>query len=212
MIEPTPRARRAMAMAVAWLAAVLAAGCQRDGDVAARGPTTPGGGGQQLHSASGPTAMTITPDVLRTWSEQLCIQPALDFAGALRALGISGSLVEKTSDYSIVEPPLPGTSRVALSLENLGKNKGFLSTIELTLAGAKLTRAELDQRFGASNAPPRVDYDRPHVLIYQVTVPGAPYRCSVQASFTDEPGEASGATAVRLRRDVVKPPPGQAQP
>jgi hypothetical protein len=208
MIAPARCARRWTVLAVA---AALAAGCQRDGDVAARGPTTPGGAGQQLHSG-GPSAMTITPDVLRTWSEQLCTQPALDFAGALRALGISGSLVEKTRDYSIVEPAPPGTSRVGLSLENLGKNKGYLSTVEITLDGARITLGELDQRFGASTMPPRVDYDRPHVVSYQVNVAGAPYRCTVRASFADEPSAASAATQISLRRDVVKPPPGQAQP
>jgi len=155
--------------------------------------------------------MTITPDLLRTWSEQLCTQPALDFAAALRALGLAGSLVEKTRDYSVVEPPPAGTSLVGLSLENLGKNKGYLSTVELTLSGAAITRGELDQKFGAGNALPRVDHDRPHVVSYPVTVPGAPYRCTVQASFADEPAAASAATSVRLRRDVVKPPPGQAQ-
>ena len=155
--------------------------------------------------------MTITPDLLRTWSEQLCTQPALDFAAALRALGLAGSLVEKTRDYSVVEPPPAGTSLVGLSLENLGKNKGYLSTVDLTLSGAAITRGELDQKFGAGNALPRVDHDRPHVVSYPVTVPGAPYRCTVQASFADEPAAASAATSVRLRRDVVKPPPGQAQ-
>jgi hypothetical protein len=211
MIVLGRRGRRLMALGIA-AALAGAAACQRDADVAARASTPPGGGGQQLHSPPRPSAMTITPDVLRTWSEQLCTQPALDFAAALRALGIAGSLVEKTRDYSIVEPPPPGTSRVGLSLENLGKNKGYLSTVELTLAGAAITRGELDQRFGAGKALPRVDHDRPHVVTYPVTVAGAPYRCTVQASFADEPATATAATSVSLRRDVVKPPPpGQAQ-
>src|SRR5215470_8778713 len=105
MIDPAPRPRRWLVLAIA---AAVAGGCQRD-DVAARGPTTPGGGGQQLHSGPGPAAM-ITLDLLRTWSEQLCTLPPLDFAGALQALGIAGSLVSKTRDYSIVDPPPAGTS------------------------------------------------------------------------------------------------------
>jgi hypothetical protein len=150
--------------------------------------------------------MTITADLLRTWSEQLCTLPALDFAAALRALGLTGSLVDKSSDYAIVEPPPAGASRVGLSLENLGKNKGFLGTIELTLDAAKLTRGELDQRFGAGTALPRVDFDRPYAINYRVEIAGAPYRCTVSASFADEPTAASAATQVSLRRDVVRSP------
>src|ERR1043165_3029935 len=97
MFELASRARWPTALGVA---AALAASCQRDGDIAARGPTTPGGGGQQLHSSAEPAAMTITPDLLRTWSEQLCTLPPLDFAGALQALGIAGSLVTKTDRKS----------------------------------------------------------------------------------------------------------------
>jgi hypothetical protein len=42
--------------------------------------------------------VTITPDLLRTWSEQLCILPAVDFAAAVRALGIAGSIVDRSAD------------------------------------------------------------------------------------------------------------------
>lgn len=150
--------------------------------------------------------MTITADLVRTWSEQLCTLPPLDFPGALRALGIAGAIIDKTGDYAIVEPPPPGASRLGLSRENLGKNKGNLGTVEITLGGATLTRAELDQRFGAGNALPRVDFDRPHVVSYRVELPGAPFRCTVSASFAGEPTAASAATQVSFRRDVVKPP------
>lgn len=199
-------ARRARCSIGLVLAAALAAGCQRDGE---RGPTPPGGGGHQLHSGSEPAAMTITPDLLRTWSEQLCTQPALDFAEALRVLGVSGALVSKTRDYSIVEPPPPGTSRLGLTRENLGQNKGKLGEVEVTPAGAAITRGELDQRFGPGSVGARVDFDRPFVVTYRVELPGAPFRCRVLARFPDEPTAASAATEISLMRDVVKPPPGQ---
>jgi hypothetical protein len=217
MTGPAFRARRwtggrALVAAAALSAALGAqtAACQRDGDVGGRGPTPPGAGEHRLHSDAGPAVMTITPDLIRTWSEQLCTQPPLDLAGALRALGITGSLEAKSSDYAIVVPPPAGTSRVGLSLENLGKNKGNLGTVEVTLDGATLTRGELDQRFGAGNALPRVDANRPHVVSYRVEIAGAPFRCTVSASFAGEPNAASAATKISLRRDVVKPPPGQA--
>lgn len=205
MLSPSPRVHWC---AVAALAGLLAAGCQRDPEPGPLAPSAsaPGGDAHRLHSAPGPTAMTITADLVRTWSEQLCTLPALDFPGALQALGIAGSIVDKTRDYAIVEPPPPGTSRLGLSRENLGKNKGNLGTVELTLDGSTLTRGALDQRLGGGNALPRVDFDRPHVVSYRVELPGAPFRCTVSASFAGEPGPASVATQVSFRRDVVKTP------
>lgn len=149
--------------------------------------------------------MTITLDQLRAWSEQLCTLPPVDFPAALAALGIAGSVVSQSADYAIVEPAPAGTSRVGLSAESFGSNKGKLGTLEITPAGAAITRAELDRRFGAGNLLPRVDYDRPYVLGYRVEVAGAGFRCSVFASFAEEPTAASAATRIRLRRDAVTP-------
>jgi hypothetical protein len=157
--------------------------------------------------------MTISLDQIRTWSEQLCTLPALDFPGALGALGLSGSLVVKTRDYSILEPPPAGASRLGLTRENLGKNKGNLGEVEITLAGVKITRADLDARFGAGGVAPRVDFDRPHVVNYDVVIAGAPFRCTVLASFTDEPAATSVATKISLLRSVVRAPaPGPTPP
>ena len=206
MTEPGRRPPWPRVIAVAAVgAAVLAGGCQRDPESRAHGPTPPGGDGHQLHSNPGSSAMTINSDQLRTWSEQLCPLPPVDFAAAIAALGITGSLVAKSSDFSIVEPPPTGASRVGLTLENLGKNRGYLSTLEVTL-DAKVTRGELDQRFGAGNLLPRVDYDRPFAINYRVEVPGAPYRVTVSASFDEEPAAPTAARQISLRRDVVRTP------
>ena len=150
--------------------------------------------------------MTITTETLRTWSEQLCTLPPVDLAAAVTALGLTGSLVGKSDDYAIVEPPPGGATRLGLSRENLGKNKGNLGTLEITLAGTAVTRAELDRRFGAGNLLPRVDYDREYVVSYQVEVAGAGFRCTVFASFAEDPAAASAATKINLRRDVVRSP------
>lgn len=150
--------------------------------------------------------MTITAETLRTWSEQLCTLPPIDFAPALAALDIAGSIVDSSDDYAIVEPPPAGTTRLGLTRENLGKNKGNLGALEVTLAGAALTRAELDRRFGAGSLLARVDFDRDYVLSYRVEVAGAGFRCTVFASFAEEPTAASAATKVSLRRDVVRSP------
>ncbi len=148
--------------------------------------------------------MTITGDQLRTWSEQLCTLPPVDFTAALAALGIAGSLVVKTSDYSIVEPPPAGASRIGLMR---GDNQGKLSSLEVMLDGKALTHAELDRRFGAGQPLPRVDYNRPYVVAYRVEVAGAPFSCAVLASFAEQPTAASVVTKVTLRRDAVGPDP-----
>lgn len=147
--------------------------------------------------------MTITAEQLRTWSEQLCTLPPVDFAGALTALGIAGAIVDASDDYATVEPPPAGATRVGLTRENLGKNKANLGALEVMPAGA-VTRAELDRRFGTGNALPRVDFDRDYVVGYRVEVAGAPFRCAVFASFSEEPTAASAVTKISLRREVVR--------
>jgi hypothetical protein len=182
----------------AWLAiALVVTGCERD----ARTSTPPGEHAQPVQS----NQPMITADELRTWSEQLCTQPALDFDAAVQVLGLTGALVKKSSDYVVLEPPPPGTTRVGLSRENLGKNKGYLGMVELELA-AKLTRAELDRRFGAGNVLPIADVGRGTEVSYEVTVPGAPYRCTVFANFDDATGPNSLAGKISLRRAVVRAP------
>src|SRR5262245_33292769 len=95
-------------------------------------------------SYTGPAiAMMITPDQLRTWSEQLCLLPAVDFFTALAALGITGEVVSKTEDYVVVEPPPDGASRFGLVRENLGRNRGYLGSFEIAFDRVKVTRAQL---------------------------------------------------------------------
>jgi hypothetical protein len=187
------------------MAAVLAGGlgCQREPDPAAPRPVAPGEGEHRVQS-TGPR-MTITADQVRTWSDALCTLPPLDVSAAPAALGLTGALVPQSSDYATLDPAPSGARRLSFGRENLGDNKGHLGTVEVEPAGA-ITRGELDQQFGAGNALPRVDYNRPFVISYRVERPGAGFRCTVLASFADEPTAASAAKKIVLRRDVVKPP------
>jgi len=150
--------------------------------------------------------MTINADQVRIWSEQLCTLPALDFAAAVTALGLAGTIVASSDDYAVVEPPPPGAQRLGLSRENLGDNKGNLASVEVFPEGTAIPKAALDARFGGGNALPRVDFDRPHVVSYRVELAGAPFRVTVNASFADEPGGGGAATKITLRRDVVRAP------
>ena len=123
--------------------------------------------------------------------------------GADGAGGWPGEAAYQPRFTSSQSPPPAGATRVGLTRENLGDNKGRLGAIEVE-PSAPITRAELDARLGAGNALPRVDYNRPFVISYRVERPGAGFRCTVLASFADEPGATTPATKIALRRDVVK--------
>jgi hypothetical protein len=140
-------------------------------------------------------AMTIDADLLRTWSEKLCRMPAGDAAATASALGITGQVAAQ-GDYATVEPPPPGTSKLMLV-----KGEGGIGHLDIMLSGRALTRADLDARFGKGNLLPRVSAGRPYRVAYHVAVAGAPFTCEVIASFTEEPGDATAAAEVVLRRD-----------
>jgi hypothetical protein len=90
-----------------------------------------------------------------------------------------------------IEPPPAGLSYVLL----VG---GTVAHIDVGLDRRVVDRAALDSRFGTGTPLPRVDYDRPYVLAYEVSIAGAPSRCSVFGRFDERPAtaivEASGIT------------------
>jgi hypothetical protein len=90
-----------------------------------------------------------------------------------------------------LEPPPAGLAWVLL----VG---GPVAHLDIGLDRLVVDRADLDSHFGTGRSLPRVDYDRPYVLAYQVSVAGAPARCAVFGRFDDVPTtgnvEASGIT------------------
>lgn len=79
---------------------------------------------------------------------------------------------------------------------------GPVAHLDIGLHRRVIDRAALDSRFGTGRPVPRVDYDRPYVLAYDVSVAGAPSRCSVFGRFDDEPTTGSvEASGVTLRID-----------
>lgn len=160
-------------------------------------PNTPGAPvrppADAIHSEPRP-AMTISADDLKTWSEHLA-RAAGGPAETVAALGLSGELTRRASQWELTPPP-PGTKRVTLV-----EGEGGIEYLELQLA-APLTRGALDARLGAGRLLPRTGPGRPYKVAYHVEVPGAPFTCEVIAAFADEPTTPEAAAqGVVLRRD-----------
>ena len=142
--------------------------------------------------------MTITIELLRTWSERICNLSADDVTEVARALGLEGKLVEGGGDPVRIEPPPAGARQL-----ELGRLQGAFARVGVVL-DSKLTRVDFDRAFGEGRLLPRVGAGRPYVVAYHVEVPGAPFTCEVLAkiaNFDDEPHAGSVVTEVGLRRD-----------
>jgi hypothetical protein len=111
-------------------------------------------------------------------------------AAMAHAIGTAPPVVDGLGNGRL-EPPPTGLAWVVI----VG---GPVAHLDIGLDRRMVDRADLDSRFGTSRPLPRVDYDRPYVLAYDVDVAGAPAHCSVFGRFDDEPTtgntEASGVT------------------
>lgn len=121
--------------------------------------------------------------LLLAWATRLCRVESTDSAVVLRALAVQ------------LTPPTDGFARLAV-----GEDSGGFFYLEGEFARTSLTRASLDETFGAGNELPRVHYDRPHVVAYRVEVADAPHYVDVFARFTEPPAPAAPAISATLRR------------
>jgi hypothetical protein len=137
-----------------------------------------------------PTGRLGVVDVLRDWSEGLCFVTDLTPAAMAHAIGTAPPVMDGLG-HGRLEPPPAGLAWVLL----VG---GPVAHLDIGLDRLVVDRADLDSRFGTGRSLARVDYDRPYVLAYEVSVPGAPARCAVFGRFDDVPTtgnvEASGIT------------------
>jgi hypothetical protein len=142
--------------------------------------------------------MTLTADLLRTWSERLCTLPSTEARELVRELGIAGSVVSRFGALAI-EPSLPGAVEVKAV-----EHQGRFDRLDLQLAprpdGPHITRSELEQRFGHGVAVPRGHADSYFTLSYRLDLPGAPFGCDVSAEFAAEPGDDTPVGGISLRR------------
>ena len=134
---------------------------------------------------------------LLEWCERLCRLPDGAPAEVVAALDIDGSLVPGIGGAVTVEPPPPGTANLRLQCHG-----GRVETLTVRFGDEPPTRADFDARFGEGGWLPRVHWDDPHRVAYQVQVAGAPSSCTVFPSFAAEPVADTPAGAVMLRRNL----------
>ena len=132
--------------------------------------------------------------MLRDWSEGLCFVTDLTPVAMAHAIGTAPPVMEGL-DHGHLEPPPAGLAWVLL----VG---GPVAHLDIGLDRRMVDRADLDSRFGRGRSLPRVDYDRPYVLSYEVSVPGAPAGCAVFGRFDDVPTTGNvEACGITLRID-----------
>jgi hypothetical protein len=122
--------------------------------------------------------------VVKKLADRLCAAKGTGEQDVLAALGVTTS-----------PAPLGGTSARVRG--------GMVPVFEVDLAEGTLLRGELDARLGEAQKLPRTGPGRPHTLSWPVRVDGAPYRCTVFASFDDAPGALTPAKSVMWRLDGV---------
>jgi hypothetical protein len=155
-------------------------------DLAAQTP-----GGPELLAQIEP----LDPAALHAWARTLCLAPAPDARGALLALHFSAAIVPDDFGRAQLQPP-PAQSEWA----RLDERDGKLHGLQFKPGPVPVTRAALDAEFGIGREYPRVHWDSPFTLTYFVTVENAPFACDVVASFRDQPGPATAAYEISLRR------------
>lgn len=126
-------------------------------------------------------------DVLHMWAERLCRATSGAAEDLLTAIGAA------------MKPPPLGATETRVRGGEIG-----LANVELVLPPNTVTKADLDERFGEASTLPRTGPGAPHVVAYEVDMPGQPSRCTVFASFASAPEGASSAKSVMLRLDRAR--------
>lgn len=124
-------------------------------------------------------------EVLQMWAERMCRATSGSAEDLLTAIGAS------------MKPAPLGASEVRVRGGEVGAAK-----VELELPPNTISRGELDGLLGESTPLARTP-GGPHMLVYEVTVDYAPYRCMVFASFAEEPRDTSSVRNIALRLDAL---------
>jgi hypothetical protein len=155
-------------------------------DLAARTP-----GGPELLAQVAP----LDPAALHAWAQALCMAAPPDARGVLLALRFTAPVVKDDFGRSQLQPP-PARTEWA----RVDERDGQLSGLQFKPGPVPVTRAALDAEFGPGREYPRVHWDSPFTLTYFITAANAPFACDVVAHFRDQPGPATAAYEISLRR------------
>lgn len=143
--------------------------------------------------------MSITADLLQAWGERICTLPATEARELVRELGLGGQVVPRLGALA-VEPPLAG----AVEVRAIERRERFERLdLKLDPGGARVTRAELEERFGSGVEVPRIHAGY-FTLAYRLDRPGAPFGCDVSAEFAAEPVAETPASGISLRRQPAR--------
>ena len=85
------------------------------------------------------------------------------------------------------------------------KPNGTPTSVTLSLAEAQtVTLADLRAAFGDYNTMPRMNWQMPPRVMFQVDIPGQPYTCAIFADLQmgQEPADSSVVTTITVRRDI----------
>jgi hypothetical protein len=119
----------------------------------------------------------------------------------LRALRFGGAVVKDDFGREQLDPP-----PARLEWARIDERDGRLHGLTFKPGPVPVTRGALDAEFGPGRVCPRVHWDSPFTLTYFVTVPAAPFSCQVVPYFRDEPGPATAAYEISLRRQAAPTP------
>jgi hypothetical protein len=134
-------------------------------------------------------------DVLVDWARRIAIGQGETPAALLRDLGIDRALVRDFGDEAVEPPPL-GARGVRLR-----GGVPSMASVVVTPATGTLTLGMLDARLGDRHELPRLHWDSPYVLMYDVRPVAPAGRCSVFAHTWESPGPGTEVRSVTLRTE-----------
>jgi hypothetical protein len=103
--------------------------------------------------------------------------------------------------------PLPVQPRDSAfrDIKIMRKPNGTPTSVTLSLSEPhRTTLADLRATFGDYNPMPRMNWQSPQRVMFQVDIPGQPYTCAIFADVQmgQEPADSSVVTAITVRRDM----------
>lgn len=134
-------------------------------------------------------------DVLVDWARRIAAGTGETPAELLRDLGIDRALVPDFGDEAIEPPPL-GATRIRLR-----GGVPSMASVDVKPAAGTLTLGMLDSRLGERHELPRLHWDSPHTLAYDVRSAEPPGRCTVFARTLESPGPDTAVGSVTLRTE-----------